>query len=340
MFEPALTSNLSAVHQYLQADRINLKFYQQKKTELDFMHLVSKIHSELDMIQSVPNQLEKVMDKSLLDAEEERNLPCGVDSYRNAMTSSWETVTGARELLDTYTAWIDKIHKDTDHVEKTIYSFLGLQCAYTNLEDTQNSTLVSLAALAFAIMTVIFTPLSFMTSLFALPIQEILKHQQATGSPDIPSQAFDSKYVGGHIGTFSLLEITVRFILTLSALGGFATWTPTGTLLVVLYLRWTGHFGRQGRQDEPKKDTATEGCNADKKKNDHTSVKPRVPLQEGLRRRWNVLVRRQKNGQAQEGDTDADMGNEGSAKKNASKSTPQILKLGADKSRKNVISIV
>lgn len=203
MFEAALISTLSAVHNYLEADRNGLKTKEQKNKELEFIHHVSDIHSELDMIQAILNQQKEVMDKFLADTQEERDAETSSKAQK-----VWEEVVQARQNIDQYINRINKIHKDAERAEKTIDSFLNLQRTYANIEDTQNNMLVGLAALAFAIVTVIFTPLGFMTSLFALPVREILQHQKTIEKSAAPtsaaSQAFDFKYIGGYIGSFPL----------------------------------------------------------------------------------------------------------------------------------------
>jgi hypothetical protein len=203
MFEAALTSTLSAVHTYLKADRNKLKTKEQKTKELEFIHQIWDVHCELDMIQSVLNQQKDVMDKFLADTKAMRD--AADDAAEHPWDKmAWKEAVQARQTLDHYTDRISKIHKDADRAEKAIDSFLNLQRTYANIEDTQNNMLVGLAALAFAIVTVIFTPLSFMTSLFALPVREILQHQKIIETYSIPpqaqSQAFEFKYIGGYIG--------------------------------------------------------------------------------------------------------------------------------------------
>ncbi|KAH4935933.1 hypothetical protein HBI23_055640 [Parastagonospora nodorum] len=326
MFEAALTSTLSAVHNYLEADRTKLKTKEQKTKELEFIHQISDVHCELDMIQSVLNQQKDVMDKFLADTKAARdaaeNSPLDLWDIR-----AWKEVVQARQTLDQYTNRISKIHKDADRAEKAIDSFLNLQRTYANIEDTQNNMLVGLAALAFAIVTVIFTPLSFMTSLFALPVREILQHQKIietpSSLPQAQSQAFEFKYIGGYI-----------------ALVGFATWIPTGILLGFLYLRWTGHFGRRHSQTEPKKDDAMETSDTDPKESDHQKTKPWISLQEGLRRRWNVLTRRKIRAQAPGEDTGTSTGVRDSDEDEASNVTPQASDVEGSKTRKKDTSIV
>lgn len=174
MVETALIWTLSAVHQYLEADRTSLKIEEQKIKELGFIHRVSDIHSELDMVQFVIDQQKEVLNRFIWIYSVRE----GWDRDGPYMDEVYASVEQARKTLDLYTDRINRINKDAERVEKTIDSFLNLQRTYIDIEDTQNNVLVGLAALAFAIVTVIFTPLSFMTSLFTLPVREILQHQK------------------------------------------------------------------------------------------------------------------------------------------------------------------
>lgn len=124
-------------------------------------------------------------------------------------------------------------------------------------------------------------------------------------------------------------------ILTTEALAGFATWIPTGILLGFLYLRWTGHFGREQSQAEPKKDDATETSDTDAKESDDPKITPRVPLREGLRRRWNVLARRKIDAQTPREDTSASAGVGDLEKNDTSKATPQAYDVEGCKTRKD-----
>lgn len=72
IFEAALMSTMSAVHQYLKVDQSMLTIEEQKQKEYEFIHLVSDIHGELAMIQSVLDQQKQVLDDLLADSKEER----------------------------------------------------------------------------------------------------------------------------------------------------------------------------------------------------------------------------------------------------------------------------
>jgi hypothetical protein len=246
IFESAVFSILSDVQEYLEAGSEVYTIAQQKKTEQRFIHDISDIHSELDMIQSVLVKQEEVLDGFLEDTKSERE----ESEERNAL--SWRKVEQSRAALDEYKKQIKKIHKDAERVEKTIESYLSLKRTYASIEDTRNSLMVGFSASAFAFVTVIFTPLSFMTSLFALPVDQFVRQQTTDGTSN--DKFFKSSYIGGYLGMLSSVTgLTID--IDLHSFGGYSDMDPDRGVAVLLVLpvdvssetteNWTN--GRQER---------------------------------------------------------------------------------------------
>jgi hypothetical protein len=192
IFESAVFSILSDVQEYLEAGSEVYTIEQQKRTEQRFIHDIADIHSELDMIQSVLVQQKEVLDELLEDSKSERQEADWLIALR------WRKIEESRAALDGYEKNIRKIHKDAERVEKNIESYLNLKRTYASIEDTRNSLMVGFSASAFAFVTVIFTPLSFMTSLFALPVDQFVRQQRTDGNSD--DKVFTSSYIGGYLG--------------------------------------------------------------------------------------------------------------------------------------------
>jgi hypothetical protein len=192
----AVFSTLSDVQSYLDETPENQTIKEQKKLEQGFIHATSDVHSELDMIQSVLEQQGKVMDAFLKDTEEER---------KETQLKGWREVERARTQLDGYEKRILKIHRDADRLEKVIESYLNLKRTYATIEDTRNSLMVGFAASAFAFVTVISTPLSFMTGLFALPVDRFV--QQQTNDATTSSSVHKSSFIGGYTGMFHCMNL-------------------------------------------------------------------------------------------------------------------------------------
>lgn len=237
-FEDAVISTLTEVQRYLDDASGVSNIRKQKDKERGYIHEMSDIHSELDMIQSVLEQQRTIMDAFLEDTRDKRDqalLSYPVDRAKRwasdkksqerrmhnraefhqgrkyalspqipdaARTEAegWRSIMKAREALDGYEKRIQKIHDRADRVEKTIESYLNLKRTYANIEDTRNSLMIGFAASAFAFVTVIFTPLSFMTSLFALPIGVFERHKQTAAPGD--EGLYASSYIAGYTGAY------------------------------------------------------------------------------------------------------------------------------------------
>jgi Mg2+ and Co2+ transporter CorA len=92
---------------------------------------------------------------------------------------------------------IRKLDEDAERVEKWILVQLDLKSKHASLKASQaaldeshNSTMLGTAVIGFTIITIIFAPLSFLTSLFALPVDRFQQHQQ------------NNAYPWGYIGTW------------------------------------------------------------------------------------------------------------------------------------------
>jgi hypothetical protein len=187
MFETAIVSTLADVQCYLTEAPQTYAIKDQKKKEVEFIHCMSDIHNELDMIQSVIEQQMKVFDA----------FPETTKHVRSNDRS--------QKSLDEYEKRVQKIHRDADRVEKTIESYPSLKRTYASIEDTRNGLMLGFSASAFAFIIVIFTSLSFMTSLFALPIDHFMRQQ--TNDAISAERVFKSSYIGGYTGMFDLPKL-------------------------------------------------------------------------------------------------------------------------------------
>jgi hypothetical protein len=64
---------------------------------------------------------------------------------------------------------VQKIDEDAQRVEQWIHGQLDLKKTHASIRESHNSTVLSTTVIGFTIVTVVFTPLSFMTSLLAVP---------------------------------------------------------------------------------------------------------------------------------------------------------------------------
>jgi len=99
---------------------------------------------------------------------------------------------------------IERIEQDSERAEAVILVQLDLKVKHASLREAHNSLLLSMAVIGFTIITIIFAPLSFLTSLLALPIDDFQNHNS--------SKTFTSKYIAHWLGesTFWVVSIASR----------------------------------------------------------------------------------------------------------------------------------
>ena len=102
--------------------------------------------------------------------------------------------------------YLRKIDKDAERVEKWITAQLDLKVNHAALKESHNSTILSTAVIGFTVITTIFTPISFISSLFALPIHQFLnKQSNVTSATGDPVAAYGTNYIGTWMGELSIL---------------------------------------------------------------------------------------------------------------------------------------
>ena len=99
-----------------------------------------------------------------------------------------------------------KIDRDAERIEKNNQDQLNLKRTYASIGDTRASVILGTAVVGFTIITVIFTPLAFMTSLFALPIHELVKYQVTIGN----TNAYATSYIGKWFGKCAMAKSIVE----------------------------------------------------------------------------------------------------------------------------------
>jgi hypothetical protein len=136
------------------------------KKDWQFMHDISDIRSELVMIDEILRQQEHILGSVIENVNQDAK-----------MISEWRQVKDAKQQLAGFRERVKKIDRDAERVEKVVADQLNLQRTYAAIRDTRTSVAFGAAVIGFTIITVIFTPLSFMASLFALPIDKLVKNQ-------------------------------------------------------------------------------------------------------------------------------------------------------------------
>ena len=207
IFETAMMQVQSEVNIYMKAHGAKLDI----DKEADFIHNISDIRSEIVMIQDVLNQQEKVLNDFLNDPTLEKSKSTD-DSKKEA--NDWASVHTATQLISHYRERTHKIDEDAQRIDQVIQNKLNLKRTAASIEDAHQSVaearqskLLSIIVLGFAIITIIFTPISFLAALFALDIDTFdgIKYTpvstDTTNSSDSQASAvFSGKKMAGVFG--------------------------------------------------------------------------------------------------------------------------------------------
>jgi len=135
----------------------------------------------------------------------------------------WMKIIRPQSQFVKYYRRIALLDEDTERVERSMLIKLDLKQRYTSLREAHVTGVMSAAVLGFTVITIIFTPLSFVTSLFALSIDRFQKHQvdwfipghQDESSETNMTRAYTRSYIGKWMGKFSTI---LRYIISLNVL--------------------------------------------------------------------------------------------------------------------------
>jgi hypothetical protein len=91
--------------------------------------------------------------------------------------------------------------RDAERIEASIKDQLELKRTHASMNDARSSLVLGVAVAGFTIVTIIFTPLSFMTSLLALPIDKF-SAEQYSFAPNKTDNTTVRAYHSGDVGAW------------------------------------------------------------------------------------------------------------------------------------------
>ena len=206
-------------------------------SEKDFILQIGDVREELSMIQSVLLEQEEVWRQFMKanfyspcywsgSPEDQFSIPW---QAKGRLLDVMEILKRPQTQFAKFKRQIAKLDVDAERVEGFITLQLDLKSKHASLQEAHLTTLMSAAIIGFTIVTIIFTPLAFLASLFALSTDRFQNHQHnstlASGAP-----FYHGSYIGKWMGELcffrermSLIEkVTIEFgsLLTTS----FAIW--------------------------------------------------------------------------------------------------------------------
>jgi len=181
-FEKAVANTFENVQDYMRQGGPG-KNKMDIEVERRIIHDISDIRDELGMISNILNQQERVWKEFWSEYSHKDSID---DSYLRQILE--RPATQLRHLKDR----VQDIVNESERVERWILVQLDLKTKYASLKEAQNSTTLNTTVIGFTVITVVFTPLSFIASLFALPIDRFQQQQVEGGSTSV----YRSSYIG------------------------------------------------------------------------------------------------------------------------------------------------
>ncbi|KAH6642245.1 hypothetical protein C7974DRAFT_97919 [Boeremia exigua] len=236
LYERRVVSVLSGVQDYMQASTRNSINYDEEKK---FHHTIADVRSELAMIRHFLTEQQQILGSLLLEhdpsrADKKQKPHVPRDPNLTSEDSLWKTVEKAESKLALYQDTVQKIDGDAERIGASIQDMLNLKRTYASVQDSHASVLLSTAALGFAIVTIIFTPLAFLTALFALDIQGFDKLRNPTLSAATESAVtMDNQTLVVNVNVTS-----DDSVYNSAKMGGIFVGTEILTIVLTLLLVW------------------------------------------------------------------------------------------------------
>ncbi|KAI0533739.1 hypothetical protein GGR58DRAFT_505980 [Xylaria digitata] len=295
IFESSVSRVLIDVDEYM-----NRKTRPEMKKEHEFMFRIADIREELVMIQEILGQQLEIVKGFIADSEssdpesQELHIP-GLTNLKNK--DGWKEVKRSVTRIEKYKARAKKIDGDAERVEQRIQNQLNLIRTHVSIEDARAGLMLSTAVIGFTVITIIFAPLAFVTALFALPVDTLLRNQfqftKTSGNLDTDQTEPIGAYSAGYVATWFVVAEVVSLVVT-GFLVVLCLWLLGGTKT---FSALQGNSsGKMETRDSPyptekKEDKMVETGGAPNKSNSRSGR-----WRTGLRRRYaNTLGRKNRN---------------------------------------------
>ncbi|KAI0479867.1 hypothetical protein F4859DRAFT_451889 [Xylaria cf. heliscus] len=105
--------------------------------------------------------------------------------------SAYEDVLWIQRMFDKRRRRMAKLEEDAERVERDVSTWLDLKQKHATMTEAHSLGILSAAVFGFTVITVIYTPLSFIAALFALPIDQF-----AEGKNGNKDGEYSSRYIG------------------------------------------------------------------------------------------------------------------------------------------------
>jgi hypothetical protein len=204
IFQKSITSLLEEVKSYLANDSVESLDMDEEKR---FYDEIVDTREELSMIKSVLFEQERVWRQYLrtvwpADYKDVQSLEERLNQGRTHPARTLDfglSMTRPEEQFERWKTEISRLEENADRVEKLISNNLDLKQKHASLKEAHSTAIMSSAIFGFTIITIIFTPLSFIIALFALPVDRF-QHQQVPSVFTSDAGMYRSRYIGEWLG--------------------------------------------------------------------------------------------------------------------------------------------
>ncbi len=180
------------------------------RREQNFMHEISDIRAELSMIKRVVIQQEEIWKEFAFYAwpeywpngQEGKMImkPEDLQRFEVEEIDEWLDVLRPQSYLSKCQQRIGQLDENVERVENSILKKLDLKAKHAALRESHATAIMSAAVFGFSLITIIFTPLSFVMALFALPIDQFKKTQFDSPYANDTNRIYPLDYIGRYAG--------------------------------------------------------------------------------------------------------------------------------------------
>ncbi|GAW25118.1 putative ankyrin repeat-containing domain [Rosellinia necatrix] len=183
--------------------------------ERKLLHNINDIREEIAMMETVLFQQEEIWKEFTYNTwpqfwpDGENGRFKSPFNHGNGDVEVWREISKPQSQFSKYRKRFQKLDEDAERVERHILVQLDLKQKHAALKETHTTTVMSASVVGFTVITVIFTPLSFLTSLFALPVDHFSQNQQ--------DGKYTVNYIGKWIATGEIASLAVTAVAILLA---------------------------------------------------------------------------------------------------------------------------
>lgn len=204
-FEKAIALVSEEVEKYVNVSGIEAI---DTRVEKRYLHNINDVREELSMIGRVLAQQEDVFKEyastvwpQYWDNDRDGRISIPRDEWAGfsyEIQKEWRIIQQTQPQILKLRRRIAQLDEDAERVERSIMIQLELKLKDATIKESHAAAVMGAAVLGFTIVTIIFTPLSFVIGILALPIDQLQRHLV-----DNPYSEGGKMYTTNYVGTIA-----------------------------------------------------------------------------------------------------------------------------------------